>query len=261
RKAVILKVENNNNTYPSLIKNFLKIKYGLEKEVTKKKLEEPQLANLYNEIENRKPHSRLYSARNNKQVSLNNSSKWLKKGIVGLRNEAGFCYFQDRNVFWDAEGMSTRCEKMFSPDYKDDIRSGTISHSVQEILDNEYAEIKVDTRIKTDNRITLIDVGITTQDSLRIYEVLANELEAYINHSTQESRPNAEESWKNNRQRGRGSEIGKYKTYLPLILHGMTTAKEPTTNTNEELELEEEIEVVEIVERIILKRKICVLFF
>ncbi|TBU13527.1 hypothetical protein CWI38_0404p0050 [Hamiltosporidium tvaerminnensis] len=43
------------------------------------------------------------------------------------------------------------------------------------------------------------------------------------------------------------------KNILPLILDGITTAKEPTIYTNEELELEleEEIEVVEIVERII----------
>ncbi|TBU08436.1 hypothetical protein CWI38_2262p0010, partial [Hamiltosporidium tvaerminnensis] len=39
---------------------------------------------------------------------------------------------------------------------------------------NEYAEIRVDTRIKTD--ITLIEVGITSQDSLQIYDLLANEL-------------------------------------------------------------------------------------
>ncbi|TBU11353.1 hypothetical protein CWI38_1253p0030, partial [Hamiltosporidium tvaerminnensis] len=76
-----------------------------------------------------------------------------------------------------------------------------LSHSVQEILDNEYAEIRVDTRIKTDvkirnnrpdifildkkkKKITLIEVGITSQDSLQIveteklrkYDLLANEL-------------------------------------------------------------------------------------
>ncbi|TBU11242.1 hypothetical protein CWI38_1307p0020 [Hamiltosporidium tvaerminnensis] len=75
------------------------------------------------------------------------------------------------------------------------------SHSVQEILDNEYAEIRVDTRIKTDvkirnnrpdifildkkkNMITLIEVGITSQDSLQIveteklrkYDLLADDL-------------------------------------------------------------------------------------
>ncbi|TBU01882.1 hypothetical protein CWI37_0607p0010, partial [Hamiltosporidium tvaerminnensis] len=72
---------------------------------------------------------------------------------------------------------------------------------IQEILDNEYAEIRVDTRIKTDvkiqnnrpdifildkkkNKITLIEVGITSQDLLQLveiekfrkYDLLANEL-------------------------------------------------------------------------------------
>ncbi|TBU07420.1 hypothetical protein CWI36_0277p0020, partial [Hamiltosporidium magnivora] len=72
---------------------------------------------------------------------------------------------------------------------------------LQEILDNEYAEIRVDTRIKTDvnirnnrpdifildkkkNKITLIKVGITSLDSLQIveteklrkYDLLAHEL-------------------------------------------------------------------------------------
>ncbi|TBT99696.1 hypothetical protein CWI39_1926p0020 [Hamiltosporidium magnivora] len=41
------------------------------------------------------------------------------------------------------------------------------------------------------------------------------------------------------------------KNILPLILDGITTAKEPKTNTNKELELEEEKEVVEMVEIII----------
>ncbi|TBU02820.1 hypothetical protein CWI36_1039p0020, partial [Hamiltosporidium magnivora] len=45
------------------------------------------------------------------------------------------------------------------------------------------------------------------------------------------------------------------KNILSLILDGITTAKEPTTNTNKELEVEEEIEVVEIMERIIWKEK------
>ncbi|KAK1347823.1 hypothetical protein LUQ84_002804 [Hamiltosporidium tvaerminnensis] len=109
RRAAILKVENNNKTHLSLIKNFLKIKYGLEEEVTKKKLEEAQHANLYNEIKNRKLHSKLYSARNNELVSVNDSSRWLKKGSVRPRDEAVFCYIQDRNVFWGAEGMCQHC--------------------------------------------------------------------------------------------------------------------------------------------------------
>ncbi|KAK1347840.1 hypothetical protein LUQ84_002821 [Hamiltosporidium tvaerminnensis] len=107
RRAAIPKVVNNNKTHLSLIKNFLKIKYGLEEEVTIKKLEEAQHANLYNEIKNRKLHSKLYSARNNEPVSVNDSSRWLKKGSVRPRDEVLFCYIQDRNVLWGAEGMST----------------------------------------------------------------------------------------------------------------------------------------------------------
>ncbi|TBT98863.1 hypothetical protein CWI36_2195p0010, partial [Hamiltosporidium magnivora] len=180
RRAAILKVENNNKTHLSPIKNFLKIKYGLEEEVTKKKLEEAQLANLYNEIKNRKLHSKLYNARNNELVSVNDSSRCLKKGSVKLRM-CQHCNQSRKTV----DHLATRCEKML----------------VQEILDNEYAEIRVVTRIKTDvkircnrpdifildkrqNRITLIEVGITSQDSLQIveteklrkYDLLENEL-------------------------------------------------------------------------------------
>ncbi|TBU20095.1 hypothetical protein CWI38_0134p0100, partial [Hamiltosporidium tvaerminnensis] len=201
------------------------LKYGLEEKVRKKKLEEAQLPNLYNEIKNRKLHSKLYSARNNELVS---------KGSVRPRDEAVFCYIQDRNVFWGAEGMcqhcnqsrktvnhlATRCEKMLGHEYtrrhnevvrcihllllnKYKFKSSKRirSHAVQKILDNEYAEIRVNIRIKTfemircnrpdifildmrQKRITLIEVGITSQDSLQIveteklrkYDLLANEL-------------------------------------------------------------------------------------
>ncbi|TBU04116.1 hypothetical protein CWI37_0181p0010, partial [Hamiltosporidium tvaerminnensis] len=175
---------------------------------------------------------------------------------------------------------------------------------------------------KRQNRITLIEVGITSQDSfqivetekLRKYDLLANELgliykcsveiipyvmtwdgivtkyhktyvkrlqipmnvEAYIQSIVLKK---TVETISFDRRRGLeaslsvilGAEIHKQpipplkqvdneeddvktentKNILPLILDGITTAKEPTTNTTEELELEEEIEVVEMVERII----------
>ena len=80
------------------------------------------------------------------------------------------------------------------------------NHSVQEVLANEKAEIKVDTRIKTDikikhdrpdifihdkirNRIALIEVGITNLDLLtqvenektRKYDLVANEISLMYN--------------------------------------------------------------------------------
>ncbi|KAF7684774.1 hypothetical protein TCON_0018 [Astathelohania contejeani] len=75
------------------------------------------------------------------------------------------------------------------------------SHLVQEVMENEKAEIRIDTRIRTDilmknnrpdkflyykkkNEIILVEVGITSQDNLQIvetekkrkYDLLANEL-------------------------------------------------------------------------------------
>ncbi|TBU20959.1 hypothetical protein CWI38_0007p0100 [Hamiltosporidium tvaerminnensis] len=169
-----------------------------------------------------------------KTCDVSDSSRWLKRGNIGPRNEAVFCYIQDRNVLWGADGvcqhcgksgktvdhLATRCEKMLGHDYprrhnevvrclhlllldryKFKSSKRIRSHSVQEILDNEYVEIRVDTRIKTDvkirnnrpdifildkkkNKITLIKVGITSTDSLQIveteklrkYDLLANDL-------------------------------------------------------------------------------------
>ncbi|TBU11605.1 hypothetical protein CWI38_1120p0010, partial [Hamiltosporidium tvaerminnensis] len=225
RRAAILKVENNNKTHLALIKGFLKVKYRLVEEVTKKSFEEAQLGKLYNEVEKRKLYSKLYNARKNQLASVSDSSRWLKRGNIRPRNEALFSYIQERNVFWGADGGcqllgTTRCEKMLGHDYtrrhnevvrclhllllnryKFKSSKRIRSHSVQEILDNEYAEIRVDTRIKTDvkirnyrpdifildmkkNKITHIEVGITSHDSLQIveteklrkYDLLANEM-------------------------------------------------------------------------------------
>ncbi|TBU12894.1 hypothetical protein CWI38_0592p0010 [Hamiltosporidium tvaerminnensis] len=226
RRAAILRVENNNKTHLALIKGFLKVKYRLVEEVIKKSLEEAQLAKLYNEIEKRKLYSKLYNARKNELLSVSDSSRWLKRGNIRPRNEAVFCYIQDRNVLWGADGMrqhcgksgktvdhlATRCEKMLGYGYtrrhNEVVRCLHLLllnrykyHSVQEIFDNEYAEIRVNTRIKTDvkirnnrpeifildkkkNKITHIKVGITSQNSLQIveteklrkYDLLANEL-------------------------------------------------------------------------------------
>ncbi|KAK1348154.1 hypothetical protein LUQ84_002530 [Hamiltosporidium tvaerminnensis] len=95
RRAEILKVENNNKTNLSLIKGFLKVKYRLVEEVTKKSLEEAQLTKLYNEIEKQKLYSKLYDAKKNVlEVSVSDSSRWLKKGNIRPRNEAVFCYIR-----------------------------------------------------------------------------------------------------------------------------------------------------------------------
>ncbi|TBU00845.1 hypothetical protein CWI36_1515p0010, partial [Hamiltosporidium magnivora] len=212
RRAAILKVENNNKTHLALITGFSNVKYRFVEEFTKK----------------------LYNARKNELVSVSDSSRWLKRGNIRPQNEAVFCYIQDRNVFWGADGVgqhcnksgktvdhqATRCEKMLCHDYtrrhNEVVRCLHLlllkrykfksikrirSHSVKEIIDNEYTEIRVNSKIKTDvkirnnrpdifildkkkNKITFIEVGITSQDSLqkveteklRKYDLLANDL-------------------------------------------------------------------------------------
>ncbi|TBU13241.1 reverse transcriptase [Hamiltosporidium tvaerminnensis] len=245
RRAAIFKVENNNKIQLALIKGFLKVKYRLVEEVTKKSLEESQLAKLFNEIEKRKLHSKLYIARKNELVSVRN---------IRPQNEAVFCYIQDRNVFWGADGMCQHCGK-------------------------SSKTIRVDTRIKTD--ITLIEVGITSQDSLQIveteklrkYNLLANELGLIYKCNVEiilyvmtwdcitvetisfdrrrelEPRLYAEESYE--RAELNGAKHLKGKNDTPLISEGGTTVKEPTININDESDLEEETKVVKMMERII----------
>ncbi|TBU07020.1 hypothetical protein CWI38_2467p0010, partial [Hamiltosporidium tvaerminnensis] len=243
--------------------------------------------------------------------------------------------------------LATRCEKILGHDYtrrhNEEVRCLHLlllnrykfksskrirSHSVQEILDNEYAEIRVDTRIKTDvkirnnrpdifildkkkNKITLIEVGITSQDSLQIveteklkkYDLLANELGLIyrcsveiipyvmtwdgITRNTHECRgiiqsivlKKTVETISFDRRRGLEVSLGVIlgaemhrQLILPLkqvsreddgaknntlfISEGGITLDEPTININEESELEEEIEMVEIMERIIKREKI-----
>ncbi|TBU09321.1 hypothetical protein CWI38_2161p0010, partial [Hamiltosporidium tvaerminnensis] len=100
--AAIHKVENNNKNHLALSKGFLKVKYMLVEEITKKSFEDAQLAKLYNEIEKRKLHSKLYNVRKNELVSLM------------------FCYIQygDCGMFGKTVyHLATRCKKMLGYDY------------------------------------------------------------------------------------------------------------------------------------------------
>ncbi|TBU10202.1 hypothetical protein CWI38_1945p0030 [Hamiltosporidium tvaerminnensis] len=140
----------------------------------------------------------------------------IMKCILGADGMCQHCNKSGKTVDY----LATRCEKMLGHGYtrrhnevvrclhllllnryKFKSSKRIRSHSVQKILDNEYAEIRVNTRIKTDvkirnnrpdifildkkkNKMTLIEVGITFQDSLQIveteklrkYDLLANKL-------------------------------------------------------------------------------------
>ncbi|TBT98905.1 hypothetical protein CWI36_2181p0010 [Hamiltosporidium magnivora] len=285
RRGTIHKVENINKTHLALIKGFLKGKYRLVEKVNKKSLEEAQLEKLYNKIEKRKLHLKLYNSREN------------ELGCVRADGVYQHCGKSGKTV----DHLATRCEKMLGHDYarrhnevvrwphlllsnryKFKSSKRIRSHSVQEILDNEYSEIIVDTRIKTDvkirnnrpdifilykkkNKITLIEVGITSQNSLQIYELLANDLGLIYRCSVEiitlcdelggirvsmgvimraEMHEEPTPPLKSEKIGEDGAKNFKPKNKAPLISQGGTTLEKPTNNINKDSDLEEETKVV-----------------
>ena len=183
RRVTILKVEKDNQTHLSKIDSYLKIKYGMSEDPTPKSLGEAQKESLYNEINKKKLHEKLYRAKANPIISLEDSSTWLKHGNMKPRDEASFCNLQDRNMFLGAiskchhckdalrtvDHLASKCDRMLSHDYtrrhnevvrclhlllcnKYGIKTSKKirSHSIQETVANANVEIRVDTRIRTD---------------------------------------------------------------------------------------------------------------
>lgn len=237
RRAAILKTMQEENNSLAIILEYLAIKYNTKKEeINNKSLEDLQKKSLYSDIKQKSRHEKLYRARENELVDIENSSIWLSKGNISVRDEAYLCYLQDRNMFGGAPGLcphckertksvdhlATQCSKMLGHDYTrrhNEIvkclhlllcnkygikRSKRLrTHSVQEISANKDVEIRVDTTIATSTRqsanrpdlvihdkkrkeITIIEVGVTSQDQLQIvenekrrkYDVLAKEMGA-----------------------------------------------------------------------------------
>ena len=234
RRAAILKVEKENATHLALIINYLKTKYKFNESFTSKDLCEAQFKSLLVDIKSKQCHERLFRACDHELVDIKDSGIWLKKGNIRPRDEAAYCFLQDRNIFLGekvqcphcrianktVDHLATKCDRMLGHDYvrrhnevvrcihlllcnKYGIRRSKKlrTHSVQEVVANENAEIRVDTHIKTDviiqnNRpdlfvydkkkkeITLIEVGITNLDLLtqvenekaRKYDLIAKEL-------------------------------------------------------------------------------------
>ena len=168
-------------------------------------------------------------------ISITDSSIWLRQGNNRARDEAALAFNQDRNIFLGTESkcphcgvvkrtvdhLATRCDRMLSYDYTARhsevvryihlamcnrykiLRRKTLrTHSVQETVAGEEAVIVVDTRVKTDIKIThdrpdivihdkkrkeviIIEIGIRSQkrlqtvetEKLHKYDLLAKELE------------------------------------------------------------------------------------
>ncbi|TBU20194.1 hypothetical protein CWI38_0115p0030 [Hamiltosporidium tvaerminnensis] len=112
--------------------------------------------------------------------------------------------------------------------------------------------IRVDTRIKTD--ITLIEVGITSHDSLQIKTVeiisfdrrkgLDTERASMCVIMRTEMYEEPTPPLKEEKREEDGAKNFKPKNKAPFISQGGTTLEEPTNNINEESDLEEETKVV-----------------
>ena len=235
RRAAILKIQEQEKTHFWVITKYLCNKYNLvENELTDEQVILAQKNRLYDNINEKNLHKKLYSIKSQEIISLQDSSVWLKKGNIPASREGSLCSLQDRNIFLGERGMcphcnaskksvdhlASKCEKMLGSDYtrrhnevlkcihllmcnKFGLKSKKKlrNHTVAEVVANKFAEIRVDTTVKTDikikhNRpdlividkkkkeILIVEVGITSIDNLqqveteklRKYDLLANEL-------------------------------------------------------------------------------------
>ena len=186
RRAAILKVEKDNMSHLALIDSYLRAKYKFEGSFNRKELCEAQIKTLLVDIEGKQCHERLFKVCEHELADVKDSSMWLLKGNIKPRDEAAFCFLQDRNIFFGEKSLcphckaapktvdhlATKCDRMLGHDYtrrhnevlkcihlslcnKFGLKSSKKlrSHSVQEVIANDNVEIRVDTRIKTDIKI------------------------------------------------------------------------------------------------------------
>lgn len=73
-------------------------------------MEEAQKKWLCSKINNKIKHGNLHPAKSDPLVNIGNSSTWLKYGNITPRNEALYCYMQDRNMFLRKEERCLHCQ-------------------------------------------------------------------------------------------------------------------------------------------------------
>ncbi|XP_029657534.1 uncharacterized protein LOC115231718 [Octopus sinensis] len=237
RKAAILWAEQKRKTHMATITEFLHCKYGTTTlDEIAKSLRDLQIESLLLSIKKKRLHSKLFESLENNTFDIPTSSTWLKKGNISPKSEAMLSFLQDRNVFFrnsdekcphcksspkTVDHLATRCSRMLNSDYtrrhNEIVRCVHMhlcrrfgmkkskrlkNHSVQSIMSNSSAEIRVDTTIPTElkiqynkpdiflydkkeNLIWIIEVGVTSIDNLKSvevekmhkYDILASELQ------------------------------------------------------------------------------------
>ncbi|KAF9761509.1 hypothetical protein NGRA_2600 [Nosema granulosis] len=186
RRAAILKNEMDSKSYLSQMEVFLLTKYKIEDKLTLENLKEAQKVRFYNDIKGKTYYSKLFRAQEYEIVNVNASSTWMQKGNNQARSEGIYCFLQDSKVFLGqevqcphcrkhrktADHLATKCDRMLGHDYMkrhnevvrclhllmakkyEFTRSTKVrTHSVQEVMTNDNAEIRVDTRVATDVKV------------------------------------------------------------------------------------------------------------
>ncbi|KAL4704605.1 hypothetical protein ACJJTC_002039 [Scirpophaga incertulas] len=202
RRSAILKTMQEENSSTAIIESYLRYRYSIEGEIDINILESAQKASLYNEIHNKTLHEKLYRLKKNELVDIEKSSPWLTNGNISAKEEGRLCYLQDRNMFGGAPGLCQHCkERPKSVDHLASQCNRMLGIDYTQVNANSDVEIRVDTTVATSTKqsanrpdiliydkkrrlITIIEVGITSQDQLTIvenekkrkYDVLANEM-------------------------------------------------------------------------------------
>ncbi|TBU10716.1 hypothetical protein CWI38_1589p0010, partial [Hamiltosporidium tvaerminnensis] len=189
-KIVNHKVENTNKDHLALSKGFLKVKYVLVEEITKKGFDDAQLGEFRNKIEKRKLHLKLYNVRKNELVSLTDGvcqqcgtfGKTVyhlatRYGIMEcletynlLANELGFIYKCNIEIityvmFWD--DIQTKYHKGIHPldgTLKDKTRYMRNRYPLLRAAENEEDDVKefktkdISPYFKSRNHIRVTDI-------------------------------------------------------------------------------------------------------
>ncbi|TBU08664.1 hypothetical protein CWI36_0110p0020 [Hamiltosporidium magnivora] len=265
RRAAILKVENNNQTHLALIQGFLN---------SKKNLKEAQLSKLYKEIEKRKLHSKLCNARKKRACKCYE----MKLCSTIFRIEM---YYREQMVCANTSINLTRIKTDVKiqnnrPDiFILDKKKNKITHIKVGIIETEkprkYDSLPNELGLFYKFIVEIIPCMMRWDGIVKkCHKMYVKRLQIFLNveaymqsivvkkkrtslcvilEAEMHKQPTPLLKQLDNEEVSVKTE--NKKNIIPLILDGVTTAKEPSINANEELVLKEEIEVVGIVERTI----------
>ncbi|EKX73433.1 reverse transcriptase domain containing protein [Theileria equi strain WA] len=244
RRALIMQIENEDLTHMSRIEGFVRRKYenvnngGLR--IGDDNINEMQRRSLFHSLSQKRCHPIFFKQLNGDNlIDRKESALWLTHGNISARDEAAYCALQDRNIFMGnydkckhckgatatVDHLATCCERKLAFDYTrrhNEVlkcvslhlcrmfnlikRKKIKGYVMQETVTDGTNELRIDTAVKTDARITnnrpdiqlydrrnkrifIVEVGITCPTKVsdteyykqRKYDVLAKELSCIHN--------------------------------------------------------------------------------